>query len=149
VTAFLLDANVLIALAWPAHSAHGRVQRWFSRNAKHGWATCPFTECAFVRIVSNPAFSPNFLTLPEAIRLLALNVNHPTHRFWADELPFEDAVRHVQGRLVGHNQVTDGYLLGLALHRKGRLATLDESLPTLLDSKSKRGDAVEVIARSV
>jgi uncharacterized protein len=149
VTAFLLDANVLIALAWPTHSAHERVQRWFSLNARQGWATCPFTECAFIRIVSNPAFSPNFLTLQEAISLLTLNVKHPTHRFWADDLPFEDAFRHFQGRIVGHNQVTDGYLLGLALHKKGRLATLDESLPTLLDSKSTRRDTVEVIARSV
>jgi uncharacterized protein len=149
VTAFLLDANVLIALAWPTHSAHERVQRWFSRNAKQGWATCPFTECAFVGIVSNPAFSPNFLTLPEAIRLLTLNVNHPGHRFWADDLPFEDAVHHFRGRLVGHNQITDGYLLGLALHKQGRLATLDESLATLLDSKSTQRDTVEVIPGAV
>lgn len=149
MTAFLLDANVLIALAWPTHSAHERVQRWFSRNARHGWATCPFTECGFVRIVSNPAFSPNFLTLPEAIRLLALNVNHPAHRFWADDLPLEDAVRHFQSRLVGHNQITDGYLLGLAMQKKARLATLDESLTTLLDSKSTRGEAVEVIQKNV
>lgn len=149
MTAFLLDANVLIALAWPTHSAHERVQRWFSRNATQGWATCPFTECAFVRIVSNPAFSPNFLTLPEAIRLLTLNVNHPTHLFWSDDLPLEDAVRHFRGRLVGHNQVTDAYLLGLALHKKGRLTTLDESLATLLDSKSTPGETVEVIPRRV
>ena len=149
MTAFLLDANVLIALAWPTHSAHERVQRWFSRNARQGWATCPFTECAFVRIVSNPAFSPEFLTLPEAIRLLTLNVNHPAHRFWADDLPLENAVRQFRGRLVGHNQITDGYLLGLAMHKKAKLATLDESLATLLDSKSTHGDTVELIPKTV
>jgi uncharacterized protein len=148
VTAFLLDANALIALAWPTHSAHERVQHWFFRNARQGWATCPFTECAFVRIVSNPAFSPNFLTLPEAVRLLTLNVNHPRHRFWADDLPVEDAVRHFQGRLVGHNQVTDGYLLGMAMYKKGRLATLDESLVMLLDPKGHERDRVELISKS-
>ncbi len=148
MTAFLLDANVLIALAWPTHSAHERVQHWFARNAGQGWATCPFTECAFVRIVSNPAFSPNFLTLPEATRLLALGVKHPTHRFWADDLPAEGAVRHFQGRLVGHNQVTDAYLLGLAMHKKGRLATLDESLATLLDPKGGERDRIVVIAKN-
>jgi hypothetical protein len=52
-------------------------------------------------------------------------VNHPTHRFWADDLPLEDAFRHFSGRILGHNQVTDGYLLGLAAHKKGKLATLD------------------------
>jgi uncharacterized protein len=148
VGAFLLDANALIAVAWPTHSAHERVQRWFSRNASQGWATCPFTECAFVRIVSNPAFSPNFLTLPEAIRLLALNVNHPTHHFWVDDLPVEDAVRHFQGRMVGHKQITDGYLLGLAMHKKGKLATLDERLATLLDPKSGERNRVELIVGS-
>jgi toxin-antitoxin system PIN domain toxin len=148
VNAFLLDVSTLIALAWPTHRAHERVQTWFSRNARQGWATCPFTECGFVRIVSNPAFSPHFLTLPEAVRLLTLNVNHPTHRFWADDLPVEDAVRHFQGRLVGHNQVPDGYLLGLAMHKKGRLATLDESMTALLDQKSTERDRVEIIPKA-
>jgi uncharacterized protein len=149
LTTFLLDASALIALAWPTHSAHERVQTWFSRNAKQGWATCPFTECAFVRIVSNPAFSPDFLTVPEAVRLLTLNVNHPTHRFWADDLPVEDAVRQFQGRMMGHNQVTDSYLLGLAMHKKGRLATLDENLTTLLDPRRGERDRVVVIPRSL
>ena len=148
MTAFLLDANALIALAWPTHSAHARVQSWFSRNARQGWATCPFTECAFVRIVSNPAFSRDFLTLPEAVRLLTINVSHPAHRFWADDLPVEETLRHFQDRLVGHNQVTDGYLLGLVMHKKGRLAMLDESLAALLDPKSAERNRVEVIPKS-
>jgi uncharacterized protein len=148
VSALLLDVGALIALAWPTHRAHERVQTWFSRNARQGWATCPFTECAFVRIVSNPAFSPDFLRLPEAVRLLTLNLKHPTHLFWADDLPVEDAVRQFQGRLVGHNQVTDAYLLGLAMHKKGRLATLDESLATLLNPRSGEGDRVVVIPKS-
>jgi len=88
------------------------------------------------------------LTVPEAVRLLALNVNHPTHHFWADDLPVEDAVRGFQRRLVGHNQVTDGYLLGLAMHRKGRLATLDESLGALLDPKNDERDRVVLIPKS-
>lgn len=148
MTAFLLDVSTLIALAWPTHSAHERVQTWFSRNSGQGWATCPFTECAFVRIVSNPAFSPNFLTLPAAVRLLTLNVNHPTHRFWADDLPLEDAFRHFSGRILGHNQVTDGYLLGLAAHKKGKLATLDESLAMLPDPKSSAKDRVVLIPKN-
>jgi len=124
------------------------VETWFSRNAALGWATCPFTQCAFVRIVSNPAFSPNFLTVTAAVQLLTLNVNHPTHEFWADDLPLADAVRSFQGRLWGHNQVADGYLLGLVMHKQGKLATLDESLATLLDPKSGEQDRVVVIPKS-
>jgi uncharacterized protein len=58
-SANLLDVNVLLAMTWPRHEAHGRVQRWLSQRGREKWATCPFTETAFVRIVSNPAFSPN------------------------------------------------------------------------------------------
>ena len=50
---YLLDVNVLIALMWPSHEGHKHVRPWFHRNAGDGWATCPFTEAAFVRIVSN------------------------------------------------------------------------------------------------
>ena len=145
MAAFLLDANVLIALAWPSHTAHERVLQWFARNSRLGWATCPFTECAFVRIVSNPAFSPNYLTITEAVRLLTLNVSHPEHHFWPDDLPLHNAIRPMQERMWGHNQVTDGYLLGLAIHRKGRLATLDRSLMAMLDGKDRDERRVELI----
>jgi predicted nucleic acid-binding protein len=122
------------------------VLRWFSTNARHGWATCPFTECAFVRIVSNPAFSSDFLTVPDAVRLLKLNTEHPAHRFWAADISLRDAAIRFQGRLVGHKQVTDAYLLGLAMHRRGKLATLDEGVAALLDRKSSERECVELIA---
>jgi uncharacterized protein len=100
-----------------------------------------------VRIVSNPAFSSDFLTLPDAVRLLALNVEHPAHRFWAADISFADAAKSFQGRLVGHKQVTDVYLLGLATQRKGKLATLDERVTALLDKSSQR-EWVELIPRN-
>jgi toxin-antitoxin system PIN domain toxin len=148
MTTFLLDANVLIALAWPGHEAHERVQTWFARSADLGWATCPFTQSAFVRILSNPAFSPRAVSPQDALGALNTSVKHPAHRFWAADIAFGDAVRRFQGRLVGHQQVTDAYLLGLALHKKGKLATLDRSLAALLDPKSPERDRVEVIPMS-
>lgn len=70
------------------------------------------------------------------------------HVFWADDLPAEEAVRQFQSRLVGHNQVADAYLLGLVIHKKGRLATLDESLTALLDPKGGERHRVEVIPKN-
>jgi toxin-antitoxin system PIN domain toxin len=148
MTAFLLDVNVLIALAWPGHEAHERVQVWFARNANLGWATCPFTEAAFVRILSNPVFSQRAVSPQDALRGLNLSLKHPAHRFWAAELGFGAAVQGFQDRLVGHKQVTDAYLLGLAIRKRGKLATLDESLATLLDPKSGERDRVVVIPKS-
>jgi predicted nucleic acid-binding protein len=49
----LLDVNVLIALAWPNHIHHRLASRWFDRNRKSGWATCPLTQSGFVRVSSN------------------------------------------------------------------------------------------------
>jgi len=147
MTAFLLDVNVLVALAWPGHEAHEQVQVWFARNADLGWATCPFTESAFVRIVSNPAFSPHAVSPQDALRGLSMSLKHPAHRFWAADIDFGDAVRRFEGRLVGHQQVTDAYLLGLALHKKGKLATLDRSLGALVDASGPDHKSIVVIPK--
>ena len=142
MAAFLLDVNVLIALAWPTHTSHETVQRWFAKNARHGWATCPLTESGFVRILSNPAFSSNSLNPLEALGLLKANKQHHAHRFFPDDISFADAVKKFERRLVGHRQVTDAYLLGLALHHRSTLATLDSGLTSLARETS---DHVELI----
>ena len=50
------------------------------------------------------------------------------HRFWADSIPYE--VAHLIG-VIGHRQVTDAYLVALARHNRGVLATLDRGLHAL------------------
>ena len=142
---FLLDVNILIAMAWPTHRAHAKVQDWLARHAREGWATCPLTQTAFVRILSNPAFSPNALTPGDALALLRANLAHPVHRFWADEVSFVQALEPFVPRLTGHQQVTDAYLLGLAMHKKGKLATMDRAVRTLLPDKSPESDFLMVI----
>jgi toxin-antitoxin system PIN domain toxin len=146
MTAYLLDVNVLIALGWQGHPDHVRAQAWFAEHHATGWATCPFTQAAFVRIVSNPAFSSDSVSPREAISLLTVNLNHATHQFWADNISLRDALRHFEERLVGHQQITDAYLLGLAIHKKGKLATLDQSVLELFGRGDPRAGAVELIA---
>jgi toxin-antitoxin system PIN domain toxin len=128
VAVFLLDANVLIALAWPEHEFHAKVGRWFARHSRAGWATCPFTQAAFVRVLSNPAFSPDALTLENALRVLESNLLLPGHHFWADSISIPDGLRRGGARLSGHQQITDAYLVGLAIHYEGQLATLDKGI---------------------
>jgi uncharacterized protein len=144
-TGFLLDVNVFIAMAWPTHRAHEKVQEWLARHARDGWATCPLTQTGFVRILSNPAFSPNALTPAHALALLQANLGHPAHRFWADDITFIKALELLNPRLAGHQQTTDAYLLGLAIHRKGTLATMDRAVLALLPEKSRERDFVELI----
>ncbi len=145
MTVSLLDVNLLIALLWPAHESHDRAQGWFAHNAHHGWATCPFTQAAFVRIASNPAFSPDAVSPAEAAGLLASNLKHPHHLFWPDEIPFTQAIELFASRLAGHQQVTDGYLLGLAMHRKGKLATMDRAVAALLPAQGQKDDFLILI----
>jgi len=145
MNAYLLDTNVLIALLWPAHASHERVLNWFSRHRAKGWATCPLTQAGFVRMVSNPAFSRDAVQPREAIQVLRSNTAAKDHKFWPDEVSVAEAVAFAGVRLVGHQQVTDAYLLGLAIHRGGVLATLDEGAGALVDPKSAAGKTLEMI----
>jgi uncharacterized protein len=128
MTAYLLDVNVLMALSWPGHEFHEVVQKWFASHAGKGWATCPMVEAGFVRILSNPAFSPRAVSPKEAIDALKFNTKHSAHQFWPDDLPLADALANLQHRVAGHQQITDGYLLALAIHHRGKLATLDKGI---------------------
>lgn len=145
MTAFLFDVNLLIALMWPAHEDHEKAQEWFAHNAHQGWATCPFTQTAFVRIVANPAFSPDAPSPLEAAALLASNLKHQNHHFWADEITLGEAIEPFSNRLSGHQQVTDAYLLGLAIHKKGKLVTMDRAVTALLPAPARQDDFLKVI----
>lgn len=61
----LLDANALIALLWPTHEHHAPMRQWFRQHAADGWATTALTQAAFVRIVSQPAFSGRVIPMVE------------------------------------------------------------------------------------
>ncbi len=143
---YLLDTNVLIALLWPSHARHDLAVKWFARHRGKGWATCPLTEAGFVRIVSNAAFSRDAVTPREAAGVLAANTAAKDHAFWPDEVPFAEAIAFAGARLVGHQQVTDAYLLGLALRRGGMLATLDERIAALTEPRTTERKALEIVA---
>jgi toxin-antitoxin system PIN domain toxin len=127
----LLDVNILTAFLWPAHEHHEAAHRWFQARRGARWATTALTQLGFVRIVSNPAFSRDALSPLEAVALLSENLAHPVHEFWEETLQVPGAVQGVASALRGHQQFTDAYLLALARHRKGVLATFDRGLRTL------------------
>ena len=132
MTGYLLDVNVLVALLWPAHEAHQAALKWFQRVGGKSWATCSVTQAGFVRIVSNPAFTSDALSPQQAMELLEVNAEHPGHRFWKDDAGFLTVSAPFAERMTGHRQVTDAFLLGLALRHKGRVATLDRGMLGLI-----------------
>ncbi len=135
---FLLDANVLIALAWPTHEHHERSLRWFRRQADRGWATTPFTQAAFVRVVSQPTFSGHPVSIDDAAELLARNTAHAAHRFLPMNFGFDEVARCCTGRLLGHRQITDAYLLTLAIRHDIALVTFDTGIAQLLADPAER-----------
>lgn len=145
MTGYLLDVNVLIALSWPGHRFHDLVQRWFARNSAKGWATCPLVEAGFVRILSNPAFSPRAVTPREAVAVLEANTRHPAHAFWPDSLSLAQTWAGAGSHVIGHQQITDAYLLALAVHHGAKLATADRGVEQLL-GKGKERSHLEIIS---
>ena len=142
---YLLDTNLLIALLWPSHERHELALKWFARRRGQGWATCPFTQAGFVRIVSNPAFSRDAVHPREAVQVLSANTAARDHAFWPDEVPFAEAVDFAGVRLMGHQQVIDAYLLGLAIRRGGVLATLDKRVGALMEPRASEQKALEIV----
>ena len=52
----------------------------------------------------------------------------PGHEFWPDDISMLDEERIDLSRLLTSGQVTDSYLLALAIAHGGQLATLDRRL---------------------
>jgi toxin-antitoxin system PIN domain toxin len=120
---YLLDANVLIALATPEHSLNTRAAAWFRRG--HRFATCPITQGALVRFHLRAGADA---TAESAKRLVAAISALPRHEFWADDVSYLELPTV---GITGHRQVTDAYLVLLAANHDGTLATMDEGLAAL------------------
>lgn len=128
MTRALLDVNVLIALFDSDHVDHVRVRRWLDAEIVHGWASCAITQNGFVRIVSHPRY-PHPLSPAQAIRSLARAADTDLHEYWPCSVSLLDDTVVDRSRLLGHRQVTDAYLLALAVAAGGRFVTLDQSVP--------------------
>jgi uncharacterized protein len=124
----LFDVNVLIAILDEQHVHHRRAHEWWTANRSAGWATCPLTENGVARIMSQPGYKKP-VTTTFAIDLLAQQVLESDHAFWPDDISLRDYTLFDANCILGPNQITDVYLLALAVKNGGRLATLDRNVP--------------------
>ena len=122
---YLLDVNVLLALSDPMHLHHEVAHRWFALGSKASWATCPLTENGFVRVASHPSYPNRPGDAPVVVSLLRQLCALEGHSFWFDTVSIRDL--HPDASLT-HNQVTDAYLLALAVAQGGKLATFDKRI---------------------
>jgi toxin-antitoxin system PIN domain toxin len=120
---YLLDSNVLIALATPEHSQNGRAAAWFRKGYR--FATCPITQGALVRLHLRAGVEAT----AESAKLLLESISALTrHQFWPDDASFLDLPT---AGIIGHRQVTDAYLVLLASKHGGSVATMDEGLAAI------------------
>jgi toxin-antitoxin system PIN domain toxin len=134
----LLDVNVVIALVEPGHQHFQRAQKWFSSFTKGTWGLCPLTEAAFLRITTNPAFQPGPRSMQQAIAVLQMMKSHPRHLYWNIGDSWVDITTPFARRILGHQQVTDAFLLGLAIKEDGVLVTFDRGLGYLAASEFEK-----------
>ena len=124
----LLDINVLIALHDRDHVHHALAAQWFARNADKGWASCPLTQNGCLRIMSQPAY-PGAQPLATLILMLQQSTATPFHALWADDISLLDAAHFQHAHMHGPRQLTDLYLLGLAVKNKACLVSFDARIP--------------------
>ncbi|MBK8457186.1 MAG: VapC toxin family PIN domain ribonuclease [Phyllobacteriaceae bacterium] len=123
----LYDVNALLALFTPGHPFSGEMRNWHRRHGDHGWATCPITQNAFIRIGSQPSF-PQRQPIGLVRAMLQTAISLPGHRFWPDDISIAHDAIFDCARIRGHRQITDAYLLAIAARNGGRLVTFDQTI---------------------
>lgn len=131
----LLDVNVLLILHDTRHPYYRTVAQWFARPSSRPFATCPITQSGLVRLLTAGVPGLAQLRMQEARDALQHLVQLPGHVFWPDAPDWLNATQSLFPRMQGHRQTTDAYLLGLAIHNKGKLATLDGGIRHLAGTK--------------
>lgn len=122
----LLDANVIIALLDQDHMFHTAAHEWIAADQTGGWASCPLTENAFVRIMSNPGYSAvRRFSVSDRLEQLSEFIDRTEHEFWPDDISLIDASLFEPSHILRSKQLTDVYLLALAVKNRGRLVTFD------------------------
>ena len=124
----LLDVNVLIALHDPRHVHHAHAINWLHDHAAAGWASCPLTQNGCLRVMSQPGYSQP-RALAELMPALAHSCSSALHAFWPDDISLLDPGRLTPNRVYGHRQLTDLYLLALAVHHGGSFVSFDARVP--------------------
>ncbi len=127
---FLLDVNVLIALADPFHIFHDPAHQWFKPTGSEDWATCPTTENGLLRIMGNVRY-PTGPGSPAAVASILAGMRVlPNHRFWPEDFSLIGSDLVDLSLIRTSAQMTDTWLLALAVRNGGKLATFDRRLVT-------------------
>lgn len=124
----LFDVNVILALLDGDHVDHRQARVFLSEGMDDGWASCALTQNGFVRVISQPRY-PSPVAPAVAIARLARACATDLHEWWPCDLELLDDRVFDHRHVLGPRQVTDAYLLALAVEHDGRLVTFDRHVP--------------------
>ena len=124
----LLDVNMLIALLDVKHVHHLTAMNLMQGNGVRRWASCPITQLGCIRVMSNPSYPNNLAPRDVAMRLAEATTNE-LHEFWADDVNLLGPGVIAWSHILGSQQLTDVYLLALAVKNDGKLVTFDSRVP--------------------
>ncbi len=126
----LWDVNVWVALLDEAHVFHAQALAFIERRRVQ-IATCPLVENGVVRVLNLPGYSKlgpvGFEVVASKLAEICASVDHA---FWPDDMSLRTTGMVNWPRVLGHNQITDLYLLALAVAHDGCLVTLDHRVAT-------------------
>jgi toxin-antitoxin system PIN domain toxin len=122
---WLLDGNVLVALAIDSHVHHARAWRWFGETSG-AFSTCAITEGTLLRVHMKMAAAGD---AESAWAALAAIHATPDHEFWPESFSYREVDA---GRVSGSAQVTDAWLVELARRKGAKLAKLHPDVVFLL-----------------
>lgn len=127
---YLLDVNILVALAFPSHSSHSAAHTWFHLQQDRPWATCSLTQAGFLRVACR-LLGGSRNDMQKALAGLENNCQTPHHEYWPADVDLRHLSASQRLRLSGPNQIADQQLLSLAHRRRGQLVTFDSGLKQL------------------
>ncbi len=76
--------------------------------------------------------------MQQAAAILASFAEHPGYRYWPIADSWITLTAPFSARIFGHQQVTDAYLLGLAIKEHGVLVTFDSGFGLLAGAEYSR-----------
>lgn len=118
---YLLDTSVLLALGLDDRLHNPVAEQWLA-GLQARFATCPLTQLGFLHIAKQLRRDVSIHQIGAVLQSIC---ESHRHFFIAADVD----VRAADWRLtVGHQQITDAYLAGLARHHRLKLATLDQGL---------------------
>jgi toxin-antitoxin system PIN domain toxin len=122
---YLLDVNVLVALLDEDHIHHNAVLKWFETPGLQ-WVLCPFTEAGLLRHMTRPKIGD--MTIEEATAMLARLAEQPGYHYQGISADWQTLCGRFFKRIFGHKQITDAYLLGLAVQEELIFVTFDKAI---------------------